>query len=125
MKNPFLLSAFALVVSAGLGAYSYIRDTAAPTASASAAPAQSRDTSNCTWKGFKLYGKVQFVDAFPDIKIQFVDAFPDIRVEWVNAFPDDCGKWQKVTAFPDLKVQVVTAFPDLKVQEVKAFPGLP
>lgn len=80
--------------------------------------------SDCTWNGIALKGKVQFVDAFPDIKIQYVDAFPDIKVKWVTAFPDDCGEWQEVTAFPDFKVQVVTAFPDIKVQEVDAFPGL-
>lgn len=80
--------------------------------------------SDCTWNGISLHGKVQFVDAFPDIKIQWVDAFPDLKVKWVTAFPDDCGEWQEVTAFPDFKVQVVTAFPDVKVQEVTAFPGL-
>ncbi len=84
----------------------------------------SNSISNCEWKGIKLYGKVQFVDAFPDIKVQFVDAFPDIKVQFVDAFPNDCGKWQEVTAFPDFKVQVVTAFPDIKVQKVTAFPGV-
>ena len=81
-------------------------------------------TGDCTWGKFKLFGKVQFVTSFPDIKIQYVTAFPDIKVQWVTAFPDDCGKWQKVTSFPDFKVQVVTSFPDLKVQEVTAFPGM-
>jgi hypothetical protein len=82
------------------------------------------NTEDCSWEGFNLYGRVQFVTAFPDIKIQYVSAFPDIRVQWVDAFPDQCGKWQEVTSFPDFKVQVVTAFPDLKVQEVTSFPGM-
>ena len=78
----------------------------------------------CSYDSIPLHGKVQIVDAFPDIKVQFVDAFPDIKVKWVNAFPNDCGKWQKVKAFPDFKIQVVDAFPDIKVQIVESFPGI-
>lgn len=78
----------------------------------------------CEFDGIPLYGKVQFVDAFPDIKIQYVNAFPNIKVKFVNAFPDECGEWQVVDAFPDFKVQVVDAFPDIKVQKVTAFPGM-
>ena len=81
-------------------------------------------SEGCSLFGISLYGKVQIVDAFPDIKVQIVDAFPDIKVKWVDAFPSDCGKWQKVDAFPDFKIQLVDAFPDLKVQEVDAFPGM-
>ena len=81
-------------------------------------------TGDCSWEGFELYGKVQFVTSFPDIKIQYVTSFPDIKVQWVTSFPDQCGKWQEVTSFPDFKVQVVTSFPDLKVQEVSSFPGM-
>lgn len=83
------------------------------------------DKGSCTFKGKKMFGKVQFVTAFPDIKIQVVTAFPDLKVQKVTAFPDGCGKWQVVNAFPDLKVQVVNAFPDVKVQYVDAFPGVP
>ncbi len=81
-------------------------------------------TGDCTFKGIKLYGKVQFVTSFPDIKIQYVTSFPDIKVKKVTSFPDDCGEWQTVTSFPDFKVQVVTSFPDLKVQLVDSFPGM-
>jgi hypothetical protein len=80
---------------------------------------------SCTFKGKKLYGKIQIVSAFPDIKVQVVSAFPDLKVHMVNAFPDSCGKWQAVTAFPDIKVQFVDAFPDVKIQYVDAFPGVP
>ncbi len=80
-------------------------------------------TGDCSFEGIKLYGKVEIVTSFPDIKIQYVDAFPDIRVQFVTAFPDECGKWQKVTSFPDFKVQIVDAFPDIKVKIVDAFPG--
>jgi len=81
-------------------------------------------SGDCSWNGIPLYGKVQIVDAFPDIKIQVVDAFPDIKIKWVDAFPSSCGKWQKVDAFPDFKIQFVDAFPDLKIKEVDAFPGM-
>mgnify|MGYP000885642414 CR=1 FL=1 len=79
--------------------------------------------SGCSFNGHKLYGKIQVVTAFPDVKVQVVNAFPDVKVQKVNAFPDSCGKWQMVTAFPDTKVQFVDAFPDVKVQYVNAFPG--
>ncbi len=90
-----------------------------------AAKGTSKISSDCTFKGFKLYGKVQVVNAFPDIKVQVVDAFPDLKVQTVDAFPDECGKWQMVESFPDFKVQFVDAFPDIKIQYVNAFPGLP
>lgn len=83
-----------------------------------------KTTGSCEWKGHKLYGKVQFVSSFPDIKIQYVSSFPDLKVKFVSSFPDDCGEWQEVTSFPDLKVQVVSSFPDLKVQKVSSFPGM-
>jgi hypothetical protein len=71
----------------------------------------------------ELYGKIQFVKAFPDVKVQVVKAFPDIRVQKVAAFPDKPGKWQIVDSLPDWKVQIVDAFPDYKIQWVDAFPG--
>lgn len=71
----------------------------------------------------RLYGKIQWVDAFPDVKVQVVDAFPDIKVKFVDAFPDGPGKWQVVDAFPDFKLQKVSAFPDYKIKIVDAFPG--
>ncbi len=83
------------------------------------------DKKACTFKGKKLYGKIQIVTSFPDIKVQEVTSFPDVKVEKVNSFPDKCGKWQMVTSFPDTKVQYVTSFPDVKVQYVTSFPGLP
>jgi hypothetical protein len=89
------------------------------------ASAAGIDKKACTFNGKKLYGKIQIVTSFPDVKVQEVTAFPDVKVEKVNAFPDKCGKWQIVTAFPDTKVQIVKSFPDVKVQYVTAFPGVP
>ncbi len=86
--------------------------------------AHVKATGNCEYKGIKLYGKVKFVESFPDIKIKYVESFPDIKVKFVESFPDDCGEWQIVNSFPDFKVQVVTSFPDLKVKTVESFPGM-
>ena len=80
---------------------------------------------DCTFKGRKLWGKVQVVTSSPDIKIQIVNSFPDLKVMNVNSFPDACGKWQVVTSFPDLKVEFVTSFPDIKIMYVNSFPGVP
>ena len=82
-------------------------------------------TKDCTFNGKKLYGKIKFVENFPDIKIKIVENFPDLKVRLVDNFPDECGKWQIVENFPDLKVQIVENFPDIKVKFVDNFPGLP
>lgn len=70
-----------------------------------------------------LYGKIQFVSSFPDVKVQEVRSFPDIKVQMVKSFPDKPGKWQEVSSFPDYKVQIVKSFPDYKIQYVNSFPG--
>lgn len=71
----------------------------------------------------KLFGKIEVVDSFPDVKVQKVDSFPDIKVKWVDSFADDPGEWQKVDSFPDYKVEFVDSFPDYKVEFVDSFPG--
>ncbi len=78
---------------------------------------------DCTFNGKRLWGKIQYVTSFPDVKVRET-TFPDLRVQEVTAFPDRCGKWQIVTAFPDLKVQKVTAFEDFQIQH-SSFPGIP
>jgi len=79
---------------------------------------------DCSFNGFKLYGKVKFVTSFPDIKIQFVKSFPDLKVKFVESFADECGEWEIVESFPDIKVQIVESFPDIKVKVVESFPGV-
>ena len=49
----------------------------------------------------KIYGKIMYVNSFPDYKVQIVNSFPDF------------------------KVQIVNSFPDFKVQYVNSFPGVP
>lgn len=86
---------------------------------------QDKIDDECRFNGMKLYGKIQFVTSFPDLKVQVVESFPDLKVQIVEAFPDKCGKWQIVNSFPDLKVQIVESFPDIKIKFVESFPGNP
>ncbi len=79
--------------------------------------------SDCTLNGIRLYGRVQVVDNFPDLKVQVVDNFPDLKVQKVSAFADQCGKWEFVSGFADFKIQFVDSFPDLKIRFVSSFPG--
>lgn len=71
----------------------------------------------------ELYGKIQFVDSFPDVKVKAVTSFPDIKVKMVENFADSPGEWKAVDSFPDYKVQWVSSFPDYKVKFVDSFPG--
>jgi len=90
--------------------------------------AQSEDEMNedeCTFNGILLYGKIQFVESFPDLTVQVVESFPDLKVKIVESFPDDCGKWQIVDSFPDIKVKIVESFADIKIKFVESFPGIP
>jgi hypothetical protein len=71
----------------------------------------------------KLYGKIKYVESFPDVKIKVVESFPDIKVKIVDSFPDAPGKWKIVDSFPDYKVKLVESFPDYKIKFVDSFPG--
>jgi hypothetical protein len=81
--------------------------------------------SDCKLNGHQLYGKVQVVEHFPDLKVKVVQHFPDLKVKAVEHFPDKCGRWQFVENFPDFKIQYVEHFPDLEIQMVDHFPGVP
>ena len=71
----------------------------------------------------KIYGRIQYVEAFADYKVEVVSAFPDLRVEEVDAFADSAGEWKIVEAFPDFTIEKVDAFGDFKVEYVRDFPG--
>ncbi len=71
----------------------------------------------------KLYGKIKYVESFPDVKVKVVESFPDIKVKIVSSFPDAPGKWKIVDSFPDYKVKLVESFPDYKIKFVDSFPG--
>jgi len=71
----------------------------------------------------QLYGKIQFVENFPDVTVRIVERFPDLKVKIVEDFPNKPGLWKIVQNFPDYKVKVVENFPDIKIQFVENFPG--
>ena len=71
----------------------------------------------------RIYGRIQYVNSFPDYKVEVVSSFEDLSVEEVTAFPDKPGKWQIVTSFPDYKIQKVSSFGDFKIRYVTSFPG--
>jgi len=70
-----------------------------------------------------LYGKIQYVTSFPDVKVEVVTSFPDIKVQVMSSFADGPGEWEIVESFPDYKVQIVSSFGDFKIQYVDSFPG--
>ena len=88
------------------------------------AAATAGDLQGCTWNGIKLWGNVEVVESFPDIKVQVVDSFPDLKVRTVDSFPDGCGLWKMVDSFPDFTIQFVDSFPDIKIEYVTSFPGV-
>ena len=73
----------------------------------------------------KIYGKIMYVDSFPDYKVKIVNSFPNLKVQIVKSFADKPGKWKIVNSFPDYKIQIVKSFPDFTIQYVKSFPGIP
>lgn len=87
--------------------------------------AEGLNRDECTWNGIPLFGRVQVVESFADIKVEIVTSFPDLRVKTVESFPDKCGRWEFVESFPDFKIQYVNSFPDVKVEFVESFPGWP
>ena len=79
-------------------------------------------SGSCYYKVIRLWGEIQFVISFSDIKIQYEESFPDTKVKFVASFPDKCGLWQITESFPDIKVQIVASFSDIKVKVVESFP---
>lgn len=89
------------------------------------ARADGFDLEACAFNGFPLFGDVQVVESFPDVRVQIVDSFPDLNVQAVTSFPGACGQWKFVDSFADLKIQYVDSFPDVKIKMVTSFPGWP
>jgi hypothetical protein len=96
--------------------------TSSPDAGADAVAACGRIKCDCTFNGKKLWGKVQYVDMFPDFKVR-KSFFPDLNVA-ETMFPSKCGEWHTVDMFPDFKVQLVDMFEDFSIAD-SYFPGIP
>ena len=71
----------------------------------------------------KIYGRIQYVDSFPDYRVEVVEASEDLEVQEVGTFPNGPGEWQIVDTFPDYRIQIVEAFGDFKIRFVDSFPG--
>ncbi len=108
LSNCIILILFVLADSNALNVFSIINEPS---------------TENCTCKGYELYGRIQFVESFPDLKVQIVSSFPDLKVKVIDRNPSRCGEWRIVDKFPDLKVKIVNSFPDIRIQYVQSFPG--
>jgi hypothetical protein len=79
---------------------------------------------DCTYKGKKLWGRVQYVTIAADFRVRKAD-FPDLNVA-ETAFPWKCGQWQTVDIAPDFTVQLVDIAEDFSISKTDAsFPGLP
>ncbi|MSR18092.1 MAG: hypothetical protein EXS00_02810 [Phycisphaerales bacterium] len=71
----------------------------------------------------KIFGRIQYVTAFPDYRVEVVSALEDLRVQEVTALPNSAGRWQIVTSLPDFRIQKVKALGDFKIRYVTALPG--
>ena len=83
-----------------------------------------RVSSDCTFKGKPLYGKVKVVSSFEDFKVKKVSSFEDLKVKEVTSFPDKCGRWKYVDSFEDFKIKFVDSFEDFSIKYVDSFEGL-
>ncbi len=97
---------------------------AVPSHAPAAYPFTNTEATPDTLDLSRIYGRIQYVEHFPDYKVQVVEHFPDLRVQVVEHFPDSPGKWEIVEHFPDYKIQIVEHFPDFKIQYVDHFPGV-
>ncbi len=92
------------------------------------------DKKNCTITNkdsketFNLYGNIEIVESFPDIRVKIVDSFEDLDVKKITTYypntPESCGEFREVKSFPDIRVKIVTSSPDITVKIVDSFPGI-
>ncbi len=82
------------------------------------------DTSSCSFKGHKLFGKIRAVTIGEDLKVRVVTIGQDLKVQKVTISPDSCGKWQMVDIGEDTKVRFVDIGEDVTIQYVTISPGL-
>ncbi len=83
----------------------------------------SKISAECTFRGHRLYGKIQIVERHADLKVRVVERFADLKVQLVERFPKRCGQWQLVERFADTKVRLVQRHPDVTIRYVERFPG--
>ena len=89
------------------------------------------DKDNCTitknGKTYPLYGKVVFVEDYPDITIKFVEYYADIEVKVTESPSSSCCEWKIVGRseyYPDLRVKIDNDYPDITVKVVESYPHI-
>ena len=81
-------------------------------------------TSNCTFQGIPLYGRVKIVNTNQDFNVKLVDFASNLRVKRTAVPPITCGEWQFVDTKPDFTVKFVDFAWDFTIQYVDFLPGL-
>lgn len=66
----------------------------------------------------QVFGRIQVVDHFPDVRVRVVRGIADMEVRVVDALPNRQGRWQFVDHFPDFRVQFVQHHADFTVRLV-------
>ncbi|MBQ3717543.1 MAG: hypothetical protein II901_04085 [Paludibacteraceae bacterium] len=89
------------------------------------------DKENCiitkNGKTYPLYGKVVFVEDYPDITIKFVEYYADIEVKITESPSSSCCEWKIVGRseyYPDLRVKIDNDYPDITVKVVESYPHI-
>ena len=120
----------ALLLSLGLFAgnhstgSSVAKEKSTKSTKAAAPDSLPRPVGECPDDLCLIYGRIQFVDSFPDCEVEIVSSFEDMRVQVVDSFADDVAKWEIVDSFPNYKIQIVDSFPDFTIRYVDSFPGV-
>jgi hypothetical protein len=86
-----------------------------------------RISTDCTFKGIFLGGKVKFVEVGADFNVKVVNYFGDLNVRKVdfNSISAACGEWQVVDLGQDFTVKIVNVGEDFSIKYVNSFPGTP
>lgn len=66
----------------------------------------------------EVFGRIQVVDHFPDVRVRAVQGIADMEVRVVDALANRQGRWQFVDHFPDFRVQFVQHHADFTVRLV-------
>lgn len=85
------------------------------------------DPDACTFRGTRLWGKVERVEEFanPDLRVKVVTLDPDLEVvDVIGGVPRRCGEWKfDGGGFTDFTVAFVDREPDLYIKIVDVRPG--
>jgi len=82
-------------------------------------------SSDCTFHGKKLYGKVKVTNhANEDFRVRVVPGAEDLRVKKVRYNPNRCGQWTFVDHNPDFTIRFVRGAEHFTIRYVSGAEGL-